>query len=428
MKKAITFILVLLLCVSLGAQSNYSTLTGAKLLYNYFIDFISGGTVGTSNYSAQTGQKKFQDQFIDFLKWADSVNTVGYIAELSDLANYLGLIRIVEWYSKTQITIKANVFKIDDYFWDLAADTVYAIADILDTGSVSNGKDYYVYACNNSGSLDFKVSLGSTYPAGFDASTSRKIGGFHTLCVSVGTISGHTLTGYVANDILPASVWDLKHRPVSEPAGMVYVEAIDKWVDIYLASGTGGSTVSAYGGTISDNRNWMDFVDDGGAVKKRLLYDYEFQIAAGGSNEETNITGSADPVTTGGHSDTGSRRMISNYGLEDMCGVMWQWLLDQSYRFDGAANHTHQVTVSGDPQTVTTGNPSVDVAPAFAYYNLPGSKGSLYKQGTYGDIKLLGGGCWNSATFCGSRGRYAGCYRWDTLTNIGGRFLSEPKK
>ena len=85
MKKAITFILVLLLCVPLGAQSNYSTLTGAKLLYNYFIDFISGGTVGTSNYSAQTGQKKFQDQFIDFLKWADSVNTGLTSLQVSDL-------------------------------------------------------------------------------------------------------------------------------------------------------------------------------------------------------------------------------------------------------------------------------------------------------------------------------------------------------
>jgi len=209
---------------------------------------------------------------------------------------------------------------------------------------------------------------------------------------------------------------------------MVYVEAIDKWVDIYLASGTGGSTVSAYGGTISDTRNWMDFVDDGGAVKKRLLYDYEFQIVAGGSNEETNITGSADPVTTGGHSDTGSRRMISNYGLEDMCGVMWQWLLDQSYRFDGAANHTHQVIVPDVPDTVTTGNPSVDVAPAFAYYNLPGSKGSLYKQGTYGDVKLLGGGAWSHATDCGSRGRSAKYDRWRTNADVGGRFLSEPKK
>ncbi|MFA7709467.1 MAG: hypothetical protein WCY30_00005, partial [Candidatus Neomarinimicrobiota bacterium] len=199
----------------------------------------------------------------------------------------LGLMRIVEWKSKTQITIKANVFKIGDYYWDLENDTDYAIADILDTGSISNGKDYYVYACNNAGVLTFKVSLASTFPAGYDADTSRKIGGFHTICANYGTISGHPLSGYSANDILPASVWDLKHRPVSEPAGMVYVDAIDKWVDIYLPSGTGASTLSVYGGTISDIRNWMNFVDDGAAVKKRLMRDAEFQIAAGGSNEGT---------------------------------------------------------------------------------------------------------------------------------------------
>ena len=335
----------------------------------------------------------------------------------------LGLMRIVEWKSKTQITIKANVFKIGDYYWDLENDTDYAIADILDTGSISNGKDYYVYACNNAGVLTFKVSLASTFPAGYDADTSRKIGGFHTICANYGTISGHPLSGYSANDILPASVWDLKHRPVSEPAGMVYVDAIDKWVDIYLPSGTGASTLSVYGGTISDIRNWMNFVDDGAAVKKRLMRDAEFQIAAGGSNEGTNITGSADPVTTGGHTDTGSRRMISNYGIEDMCGVMWQWLDEQSYRFDGAVNHTHQLTVLGIPENVTTGNPSVDVAPTFSYKNETGGKGKLNTQGTYGDVKLLGGGSWDDAV-CGSRGRSASYARWSAGSRLGGRFAS----
>jgi formylglycine-generating enzyme required for sulfatase activity len=230
----------------------------------------------------------------------------------------------------------------------------------------------------------------------------------------------------VANDILPASVWDLKHRPVSEPAGMVYVDAIDKWVDIYLASGTGANTLSVYGGTISDNRNWMDFVDDGAAVKKRLLKDYEFQVAAGGSNEGTNI--SADPVTTGGHNDKDARRMISNYGIEDMCGVIWQWLDEQSYRFGGAVNHTHQITVSGDPETVTSGNPSNDVAPGFSYKDQTGGKGQLYTQGTWGDVKLIAGGSWNHAMVCGSRGRYAGSCRWAAEPNVCGRFCSEGKK
>jgi hypothetical protein len=350
---------------------------------------------------------------------------------LSQLPNldFLGLKRIVEWKSKTQITIKGNnLIKIGTEWFFLENDLDLTVADILDTGTIANGKDYCVYACNNSGTLVFRTSLASTFPAGFDADTSRKIGGFHTLCADVGTISGHPLSEFIAGDILPASVWDLKHRPVSEPAGMVYVDAIDKWVDIYLPSETGANTKSVFGGTISDTRNWMDFVDDGGAVKKRLLMDMEFQIAASGSNEGTNISTSTDPVTTGGHSDTAGRRMISNYGIEDMCGAIAQWLLDQSYRFDGATNHTHQVTVSGEPQTVTSGNPSGDVAPSFSYKDVTGSKGRLLTQETYGDVKLLAGGHWNAAANSGSRGRNAANYRWNTDASTGGRFCSEGKK
>jgi len=157
-----------------------------------------------------------------------------------------------------------------------------------------------------------------------------------------------------------------------------------------------------------------------------MLEDDEFQAIAAGSNEETNIAGSADPVTTGGHLDTAGRRMISNIGCEDCCGVLWQWLRTQSYRFDGAANHTHQVVVSGNPETVTSDNPSGDVAPTFTYYDLPGAKGSLYKQGTYGDIKLLAGGYWAFATPSGSRSRYAGhSYRWRTDSTICGRACAE---
>jgi len=377
------------------------------------IQTINLGTAGT-----QSGDK-VRDAF-------DKVNQ--NFSNIQNL-NFLGLKRLVEWKTKTQITIKGNnLIKIGTQWFFLENDLDLIVYTILDTGSISNGKDYYVYACNNSGTLVFRVSLASTFPAGFSAETSRKIGGFHTLCANVGTISGHPLSGFVAKDILPASVWDLKHRPVSEPAGMVYVDSIDKWVDIYLPSGTGVNTKSVFGGVISDSRNWMDFVDDGGAVKKRLLMDMEFQLAASGSNEGTNINGGGDPITTGGHSDTAGRRMISNYGIEDMCGAMWQWLLDQSYRFDGATNHTHQVSIPGAPQTVTSGNPSNDVAPAFSYKDQTGGKGQLKTQGTYGDVKLKAGGGWVNATECGSRGRLVYYYRWSTASAIGGRFCSEGKK
>ena len=120
--------------------------------------------------------------------------------------------------------------------------------------------------------------------------------------------------------------------------------------------------------------------------------------------------------------------MISNYGIEDMCGATWQWLLDQSYRFSGATNHTHQVTVSGDPQTVTSGNPSTDVAPTFLYRDLTSGKGQLFIQGMNGDVKLQAGGSYNEAVYCGSRSRRIISPRWDNGGTIGGRFCSEGKK
>ena len=329
--------------------------------------------------------------------------------------------------------------------WDTTAGTDYTVA------ANRAGVDFYIYAIQPASGTTplIEVSDNSSAPDGYTTANSRKIGGFHCLCVAVGTIGGHTLTDFVAGDILPESVWDYDHRPVSEPEGMVYSEGADIWVDIYLISGTGGSTASAYGGTISDTRDWMDFCDDVAAVKKRLLWDYEFSAIAAGSNEETNNAASADPVTTGGNSDTAGRRMISDIGVEDACGAMWQWLLDTSYRYD-AGDHTHTTTIthkgaatgsavskdqaetnfnavlgSGADETVNTS--SSDPEPAWAYYNLAGSKGSFYRQGTYGTVQLLGGAAWAAGANSGSRARLADYYRWKTATDVGGRGASEPR-
>jgi hypothetical protein len=288
----------------------------------------------------------------------------------------------------------------------------------------------------------------------------------------------------------------------------------------------------------------MSFVDDGGAVGKRLLSYMEFQLAAAGSNEETNIVGSADPVTTGGHSDTAGRRMISNIGCEEMCGAVWQWLLDQSYQYNndgnmnaagktltayhvaspggnpiylkyasgrpylcsniatdtadkfltfGSAitiqvkhdadaatssyqvyfdedaaqpgrllcalpglkieyldtsdpNYPLKVTYNAAPGTPgvalyfddgaderlefispTAANGTLDLAvptPLWGWYDLV-TKGSLCKQGTYGDVKLLAGGAWNATTYCGSRSRDVSLYRRYTGVAVGARFCSD---
>jgi len=298
------------------------------------------------------------------------------------------------------ITTQADLDLSASATWDQVV-TDYRVA------ATRAGKDFYVYACQQvSDNPKFLISASSTFPAGYSAANSRKVSGFHCLCVAVGTIAGHTLTDYAQGDILPASVWDILHRPVSEPEGMVYSEELHKWIDIYLASGTGASIVSVNGGTISKTRNWMDFVDDFSAVKKRLLTNPEFQSIAAGSNEETSISGSADPVTTGGHSDTVGRRMVSNIGCEDCCGALNQWLSDQSWRADALPD-------TGDP--------------TWGWYDLPGAKGSLYRQGTYGDVKFAAGGHWAAGMDCGSRCRRASDYRWITYSFLSARALAEQK-
>ena len=336
--------------------------------------------------------------------------------------------RDIRWALKEPYTTAANRYIIEtpnrvsvdingtNYFIETLTDidlSVEATWDSITTdyrvAATRAGKDFYVYACvpGSGDAPTIKLSANSTVPTGYTADNSRKIGGFHCLCVAVGTIASHTLTGFVAGDVLPASIWDLRHRAVCENEGMVYDEKSQIWVDIYLASGTGASTASVNTGTISATRNWMDFVDDGGAIGKRMLTDIEFQLIATGSNEETNITGSADPGYTTGHTDTAGRRMISNIGCEDCCGVLYQWLNEQSYRLDGA---------------------DFAAAKSWAWYNLPGVKGSLYKQADYGDVKLRAGGAWGSGASCGSRCRNANTYRWYAHSGIGCRFGAEPRK
>lgn len=283
--------------------------------------------------------------------------------------------------------------------WDTTDPTDYTVA------ATRAGKDFYIYAVQpESGAVpEFVLSANSTVPSGYTADNSRKMGGFHCLCVAAGTISGHDLTGYLQGDILPASVWDLFYRPRCSPEGMVFSEDIGIWVDIYLQSGTEASTASANGATITNTRTWLDHVDDFAAVKKQLLSDVEFQIIAAGSNEETNIAGSADPETTGGHSDTAGRRMISNIGCEDCAGAMQQWLKTPSARLNDG-------TTDG-------------------YYDLPGSKGSFFTYGTnkFGNTQLLAGGNWANGAYCGSRARYAKYSRWYTGASIGGRGRAEPR-
>ena len=129
-----------------------------------------------------------------------------------------------------------------------------------------------------------------------------------------------------------------------------------------------------------------------------MLHHSEFIAASIGSNQSTNIYGSADVNTTGGHIDTASRRMISNFGLEDCCGFLWQWGQD-----DGGTN---------------TGG---------SYANAYDVNDKYVGGQSYADSsRVLLGGSWSNAASCGSR-----CSNWANGplamdSNCGSRGASEP--
>ena len=203
----------------------------------------------------------------------------------------------------------------------------------------------------------------------------------------------HPLAGFKAGDILPESVFCLTFRPFSKAEGMVYDVDTDTCGDIYFQSGTGQLTASAYGAVHTVNRQQQNHEDDMRQVGKMLIGDEEFSSMALGSNEKTNIQGSDDKTTVGGHIDTADRRMISFIGCEEMCGYLWQWQRDCS-----ATGGTGFTTYDGD---------------------------GFFGQ-TFGNVNaLLAGGAWNAGVSCGSRCRTGSTARSLVSAYYGGRGVSQ---
>ena len=328
--------------------------------------------------------------------------------------------------NKTTITIYPTWVNIDDSGFILETTKLLDIenADNWDDGQYTTaanraGKDFYIYALKTSGNAPaFILSANSTIPAGYTATDSRKIGGFHCLCVAVGTISGHTLSGYIEGDILPQSPWDLKHRAISENEGMVYVPEVGKWIDIYIASYDSLKLQSKYGEITVDGASTPlfhgeKFVEYFGLVNKTLPSRDDFVVFAKGSNENTNILGSADPNTTGGHVDTNSRRMISNYGIEDCCGAWWQFVSDcpESMSVSYSTGNYWMSGYNWVPNPVY--NSSCD-AQSF------GSCQGLMRR-------LLVGGSSADSTICGSRSTNAAQFSTCLYSSISARGCSAPR-
>lgn len=315
--------------------------------------------------------------------------------------------------ARTRITIYPTTVKIGDSVYESAATTLNLAsssswdASTYATAANRAGKDFYIYACQPSSgdAPKFILSANSTVPTGYTATTSRKIGGFHCLCLSVGTISGHTLSGYVTGDILPASAWDLLHRCKGENEGMVYDEDNDVWLGIYLLSYSNSKAASVYGGTVLDGESspkthGLWFTETLAKQKMRLPYLHEYFTALKGCQECVAISGSKDWGTTGGHVYTNNVRCISNIGLEDPTGFMWQW--SNNYGMAG-----------GSGWSTTTYDSNVD---------------SKSYGGSYGSLWLPRvGGRWDDGSNCGSRSVGGSHVAASRSAYSGARCASEPR-
>lgn len=295
----------------------------------------------------------------------------------------------------SDLTIPASEFDLDvSTNWDTAY-SAYA------TAANRVGKDIYVYATANG----IILSPNSTVPTGYTTLTSRKIGGFQ--CVPediVGVAASHGAYGFLAGDIAYPSIWDLMFRPECAPEGMCWDPKVNLWVDIWLQSGTGQTTASVMGATITDTREHYNHAKDFAAVGKRMLDIAEFEITAAGSPEAVNIAGSADPVITGATLATNGASQVSDRFCWQMTGVMYQWCRDTGYRNDDAS-------YSGAWSWKTTGG-----------------AGQQYTQGGSGAVGLLAGGSWSIGTNCGSQCRNASRTRTNANASNGSRGCAQTKR
>ena len=211
----------------------------------------------------------------------------------------------------------------------------------------------------------------------------------------------HPLSFYTTGDILPESIWCLSFKPNSiyEDA-MCYNKFSNTANDIYIMSGNGEESKSAYNEKPTVNRKIYNLQEDLRAVGKKPLGDMEFTAAALGSNENTKIYGSPDVTFfTGGHYDASGgtveangRRMISFIGLEECCGFFWQVL-------DEIVDRTSDNASQTDGKTGTNFGKE---------YGIP--------------YILLGGGSWdNTAATFGARCRLSANLRSDARPHFGER-------
>lgn len=305
-------------------------------------------------------------------------------------------------------------------------------ASNLDIGAAfAVGSDYYVYICDSRQDAQdeqYIISLNSTYPSGWNASNSRKIGGFHYgRCRKIndnmqpvnssGAIFGTGWESAVSNGILPRSVWTLGHRPKCSPEGMVYLGG-GTWVDIYLNSDDGAqglkSEYNCAPMTGTEGMNWYTFTERLMKSGKRMPDYSEFCAYAFGSPQGLDgaNTNAWTATTNTGRGTTGSVvNAVSAVGCVDAVGRVWEWLNDLITRAEHATNTEFHPTVAWGWDKKS---PLRDNATKY-------DVGNIYQYYAYSLAALVAGGHWDNGVRAGARAVGCSSYPWGVSTYIGVR-------
>ncbi len=305
-------------------------------------------------------------------------------------------------------------------------------ASNLDVGAAfSVGCDYYVYICDSRQDAQdeqYIISLNSTYPSGWNASNSRKIGGFHYgRCRKIndnlqpvnssGAVFGTGWESAVSNGIVPRSVWTLGHRPKCSPEGMVYLGG-GTWVDIYLNSDDGAqglkSEYNCAPMTGTEGMNWYTFTERLMKSGKRMPDYSEFCAYAFGSPQGLDgaNTNAWTATTNTGRGTTGSVvNAVSAVGCVDAVGRVWEWLNDLITRAEHATNADYHPTAAWGWDKKS---PLRDNATKY-------DVGNIYQYYAYSLAALVAGGYWYYGVSAGARA--VACYHcpWRVDTTIGVR-------
>ena len=305
-------------------------------------------------------------------------------------------------------------------------------ASNLDIGAAfAVGSDYYVYICDSRQDAQdeqYIISLNSTYPSGWNASNSRKIGGFHYgRCRKIndnmqpvnssGAIFGTGWESAVSNGIVPRSVWTLGHRPKCSPEGMVYLGG-GTWVDIYLNSDDGAqglkSEYNCAPMTGTEGMNWYTFTERLMKSGKRMPDYSEFCAYAFGSPQGLDgaNTNAWTATTNTGRGTTGSVvNAVSAVGCVDAVGRVWEWLNDLITRAEHATNADYHPTAAWGWDKKS---PLRDNATKY-------DVGNIYQYYAYSLAALIAGGGWYDGVRAGARA--VGCYDypWTVGTTRGVR-------